>query len=122
MRERKRLGDILLEAGKIELAQLNRALETHRKTKRRLGEVLVAEGLITEDEIADALAVQLSLERVDLEKTYVEQEVARSIPKEVALKYTAIPIYMRDDKLVVAMSDPLNMFAIDDICFITQKK
>lgn len=122
MRERKRLGDILLEAGKIELAQLNRALETHRKTKRRLGEVLVAEGLITEDEIADTLAVQLSLERVDLEKTYVEQEVARSIPKEVALKYTAIPIYMRDDKLVVAMSDPLNMFAIDDICFITQKK
>ncbi len=122
MRERKRLGDILLEAGKIELAQLNRALETHRKTKRRLGEVLVAEGLITEAEIADTLAVQLSLERVDLEKTYVEQEVARSIPKEVALKYTAIPIYMRDDKLVVAMSDPLNMFAIDDICFITQKK
>jgi len=122
MRERKRLGDMLLEAGKIELAQLNRALETHRKTKRRLGEVLVAEGLITEAEIADTLAVQLSLERVDLEKTYVEQEVARSIPKEVALKYTAIPIYMRDDKLVVAMSDPLNMFAIDDICFITQKK
>ena len=122
MRERKRLGDILLEAGKIQLAQLNRALETHRKTKRRLGEVLVSEGLITEGEIADVLAQQLSLERVDLDKTFVQQDIARSIPKEVAQKYLAIPIYIRDDKLVVAMSDPLNMFAIDDICFITQKK
>ena len=122
MRERKRLGDILLDAGKIQLAQLNRALETHRKTKRRLGEVLVSEGLITEGEIADVLAQQLSLERVDLDKTFVQQDIARSIPKEVAQKYLAIPIYIRDDKLVVAMSDPLNMFAIDDICFITQKK
>jgi len=122
MRERKRLGDMLLEAGKISLAQLNRALETQGKTKRRLGEVLIDQGLLTEDEIADVLAQQLSLERIDLEKTFVEQDIARSIPKEVALKYTAIPIYMRDDKLVVAMSDPLNMFAIDDICFITQKK
>lgn len=122
MRERKRLGDILLEAGKIQLAQLNRALETHRKTKRRLGEVLVSEGLITENEIADVLAQQLSLERVDLDKTFVQQDIARSIPKEVAQKYLAIPVYIRDDKLVVAMSDPLNMFAIDDICFITQKK
>lgn len=122
MRERKRLGDILLEAGKIQLAQLNRALETHRKTKRRLGEVLVSEGLITENEIADVLAQQLSLERVDLDKTFVQQDVARSIPKEVAQKYFAVPIFMRGDMLVVAMSDPLNMFAIDDICFITQKK
>ena len=122
MRERKRLGDILLEAGKIQLAQLNRALETHRKTKRRLGEVLVSEGLITESEIADVLAQQLSLERVDLDKTFVQQDVARSIPKEVAQKYSAVPIFMRGDMLVVAMSDPLNMFAIDDICFITQKK
>ena len=122
MRERKRLGDILLEAGKISLAQLNRALETQRKTKRRLGEVLIDQGLLTEDEIADVLAQQLSLERIDLEKTFVEQDMARSIPKEVALKYTAIPIFMRDGKLVVAMNDPLNMLAIDDICFITQKK
>jgi len=122
MRERKRLGDILLEAGKISVAQLNRALDAQKKTRCRLGEVLVSEGLITEEEIADVLAKQLSLERVDLEKTFVEQDMARSIPKEVAQKYVAIPIYMRDDKLVVAMSDPLNMFAIDDIYFITQKK
>jgi type IV pilus assembly protein PilB len=122
MKVRTRLGDILLEAGKISIVQLNRALETHRKTRRRLGEVLVSEGLITEAEMADTLAQQLSLERIDLEKTYIEQDVARSIPREVAQKYFAIPVFIRDDKLVVAMSDPLNMFAIDDISFITQKK
>ena len=58
--------------------------------------MLVAEGLITEAEIADTLAEQLSLERVDLEKTYVEQEVARSIPKEVALEIYCDPdLYAR---------------------------
>ena len=83
--------------------------------------MLIDQGLLTEMKSLTCLQ-QLSLERIDLEKTFVEQDMARSIPKEVALKYTAIPIFMRDGKLVVAMSDPLNMFAIDDICFITQKK
>lgn len=122
MRERRRLGDILMDAGKITLAQLNRALEVQGKTKKRIGEVLVDEGLITEVEMADVLAQQLSLDRVDLDSIFVEQDIARSIPKEVAKKHNAIPIYIRDGKLVVAMSDPLNMFAIDDVSFITQKR
>ncbi len=122
MRERKRLGDILMSAGKVSLAQLNRALETQRKTKKRIGEVLVSEGLITDSEIADTLAEQLGLQRLDLDSIFVEQEIARSIPREVAQKHNAVPVFMQDGKLVVAMSDPLNMFAIDDICFITQKK
>ena len=67
MRERKRLGDILLEAGKIQLAQLNRALETHRKTAVQIREVLVSERVSSpRAKIADVLAQQLSLERVDL--------------------------------------------------------
>jgi type IV pilus assembly protein PilB len=122
MRERKRLGDILIEAGKISLAQLNRALETQRKTKRRLGEVLIDEGLFTEVEIADTIAQQLSLERVDLDKIFIDQSIARSITKEVAQKHNVIPILIKDGKLIVAMSDPLNMFAIDDLSFITQKR
>jgi type IV pilus assembly protein PilB len=122
MRDRRRLGDILMSAGKISLAQLNRALETQRKTKKRLGEVLIDEGILSETEIADVLAEQLSLERVDLDSIFIEQDVARSITKEVAKKHNVIPIFIRDGKLVVAMSDPLNMFAIDDVSFITQKR
>lgn len=122
MRDRRRLGDILIDAGKITLAQLNRALETQRKTKKRIGEVLVDEGLITDSEMADVLAEQLSLERVDLDNIFIDQEIARSITKEVAQKHNVIPIFIKDGKLVVAMSDPLNMFAIDDVSFITQKR
>lgn len=122
MRERKRLGDILMSAGKLTLAQLNMALEIQSRTKKRLGEVLIEEGIISESEIIDTLSQQLSIKRIDLDDTYVDSEVARSIPKEVARKHNLIPVHIQDNKLVVAMSDPLNVFAIDDICFITQKK
>ncbi len=122
MRERKRLGDILMSAGKLSLAQLNKALEIQMRTKRRLGEVLIEEGIISESEIIDTLSQQLSIKRVEIDNIFVDSEVARSIPKEVAKKHNLIPVNMQDDKLIVAMSDPLNVFAIDDICFITRKK
>lgn len=111
-----------MSAGKLTLAQLNMALEIQSRTKKRLGEVLIEEGIISESEIIDTLSQQLSIKRIDLDDTYVDSEVARSIPKEVARKHNLIPVHIQDNKLVVAMSDPLNVFAIDDICFITQKK
>lgn len=122
MRERRRLGDILMSAGKLTAAQLGAALEIQSRTKKRIGAVLIDEGILTESEIIDTLSEQLSIKRIDIDNTYVEPEIARSIPKEVARKHNLIPVYLRDDKLVVAMSDPLNVFAIDDVCFITQKK
>ncbi len=122
MRERKKLGDILMSAGKLSLAQLNHALEIQNLTQKRLGEVLVDEGIITESEIIDTLSQQLSIKRANIENIFVDPEAARSIPKEVARKHNLIPIGIENDKLVVAMSDPLNVFAIDDIGFITQKK
>lgn len=111
-----------MSAGKLSLAQLNKALEIQMRTKRRLGEVLIKEGIISESEIIDTLSQQLSIKRVEIDSIYVDPEVARSIPKEVAKKHNLIPVNMQDDKLIVAMSDPLNVFAIDDICFITRKK
>jgi type IV pilus assembly protein PilB len=122
MRERRRLGDILMSAGKLTAAQLGAALEIQSRTKKRIGAVLIDEGILTESEIIDTLSEQLSIKRIDIDNTYVEPEIARSIPKEVARKHNLIPVYLRDDKLIVAMSDPLNVFAIDDVCFITQKK
>lgn len=122
MRERKRLGDILMSAGKLTAAQLGAALDIQSRTKKRIGAVLIDEGILTESEIIDTLSEQLSIKRIDIDNTYVEPEIARSIPKEVARKHNLIPVYLQDDKLIVAMSDPLNVFAIDDVCFITQKK
>ncbi len=111
-----------MSAGKLTAAQLGAALEIQSRTKKRIGAVLIDEGILTESEIIDTLSEQLSIKRIDIDNTYVEPEIARSIPKEVARKHNLIPVYLRDDKLVVAMSDPLNVFAIDDVCFITQKK
>lgn len=122
MRERRRLGDILMSAGKLTAAQLGAALDIQSRTKKRIGAVLIDEGILTESEIIDTLSEQLSIKRIDIDNTYVEPEIARSIPKEVAKKHNLIPVYLQDDKLIVAMSDPLNVFAIDDVCFITQKK
>ena len=73
MRERKKLGDILMSAGKLSLAQLNQALEIQVRTKARLGEVLVNEGIISESEIIDTLSTQLSIKHVDIDNIFVDQ-------------------------------------------------
>lgn len=111
-----------MSAGKLTVAQLNAALEVQSRTKKRIGAVLIDEGILSESEIIDTLSQQLSIKRIDIDNTYVEPEIARSIPKEVAKKHNLIPVNLQDGKLIVAMSDPLNVFAIDDVCFITQKK
>lgn len=116
-----RLGELLIGAGMLSKADLEEVLIEQAKTRKRLGAILVERNILTEDEIMDTLAVQLSLDRFDIGRAFIEPEIARSIPKEVAKKYNIIPFGEKDGKLLVAMSDPLNIFAIDDITFITQK-
>lgn len=118
---KKRLGEILVEAGKLTSAELEKALAEQAKTKKHLGEVLAELHFLSENEILDALSQQLSLDKIDLEREFINPEVARCIPREVAKKYHLIPIRENNNKLIVAMNDPLNIFAIDDITFITKK-
>jgi len=108
-------------AGMLTNADLEAVLVEQAKTRKRLGKILIDRRLLTEDEIMDTLAVQLSLERFDISKAFIDPEIARSIPEEVAKKYNLIPFGEKNGKLLVAMSDPLNIFAIDDISFITHK-
>ncbi|EGW40351.1 type II/IV secretion system family protein [Desulfosporosinus sp. OT] len=116
-----RLGELLMGAGMITQAQLDEVLAEQGKSRKRMGQILIERNILTEEEIMDTLAVQLSLERFDIAKAFIDPEVARSIPKEVAKKYNLIPFAEKEGKLLVAMSDPLNIFAIDDISFITHK-
>ncbi|WP_425805724.1 GspE/PulE family protein [Desulfitobacterium sp. Sab5] len=118
---KKKLGEILIEAGKLTSVELEKALMEQARTRKLLGEVLVELHLLTENEILDALAEQLSLDKIDLEREFINPEVARCIPREVAKKYKLIPIRESNNKLIVAMSDPLNIFAVDDVTFITRK-
>lgn len=118
---KKRLGDILVETGVISMDQLKEGLRLQKETGKKLGEVLVNMGLVSDDEIMEILSVQLLIERIDLEKTNIKPDVARLIPKALAEKYVIIPIDILMGNLVLAMADPLNYYAIDDVQFITQK-
>lgn len=116
-----KLGQILLEDGKIDSQQLEKALEAQKVNWKKLGDILVDLGYLTDGAIADSIAKQIAVERVNLNNTYIDADAARLIPKEVAKKYSVIPIYERDGYLFVAMSDPRNMYALDDLRLITQK-
>ena len=116
-----KLGELLIGAGMLTDAELEAVLVEQAKTKKRLGQIIVERKILTEDEMMDTLSVQLSIDRFDIGKAFIDPEIARCIPKEVAKKYNMIPFSIKEGKLYVAMSDPLNIFAIDDITFITKK-
>jgi type IV pilus assembly protein PilB len=112
---KKRLGDLLVDYGKISQQQLEDILKKQKITGRRIGEMLIEEGLVNEEDILDVLEVQLGIERVYLEMTNIDKQAVLSIPESLASKYTLLPIAIIEDKLRVVMADPLNIFAVDDV-------
>lgn len=117
-----RLGDLLVETGAITQEQLEFALKRQKKTNLKLGETLVDEGIITEDDIAVALSRQLNLEIVDLQTTSIDPKVARLVPVAILKKYTMMPFAYSEDNmniLRVAMENPLDTYAQEDISIIT---
>lgn len=112
---KKRLGDILVESGKITEDQLQEILKKQKTSGKRLGEILIEEKILTEDDIIDVLEIQLGIPRVDLDSTTVDMEAVKTISQSLANKYNVIPVGFEDGKIRVAMSDPLNIFALDDV-------
>ena len=115
----KQLGDILLEGGLVTQAQLSDAYEEHQRAGRALGRVLVERGVLTESQLVAALAQQIGLKFVDLSDYPLDGAAVASVPAVVCRRYNALPIGYEDGKLLVAMSDPANVFAIDDIRSLT---
>lgn len=118
-RRTKPLGEVLIEAGILTPIQLDEALQRQRLTGDMLGRTLVSLGFCTEQDIIDALAVQQGMERVDLNKIKIPEEVLKSISGDVARFYNVIPIRLKDGELTVAMADPLNLQTLDDLRQIT---
>ena len=116
---RKKLGDLLIENGKITYDQLKEALEKQKTSGKRLGELLIDSGIITEEDIISTLEIQLGIRRVNLGVTDISQEVTKLISENLATKYTLIPVYIEYDTLYVAMADPLNLFALDDVSIVS---
>lgn len=119
-----RIGDILMAEGVITQEQLDKALESQKIKKRRLGEILVSDGYITDDIMADALCHQMGYDRANLQDSRIPDDLISMFDVELLKKYTAIP-YCYDDRNVniirVAMADPMDMLAIDDLSMVTNR-
>jgi len=116
-----RLGELLVRSNLITKDQLQRALEEQKNSggQLRLGAVLVKEGYISESELTAFLSKQYSVPSINLAEFEIDPTVVKLLPVEVVQKYQAIPVNRSGSTLILAMSDPSNIFAIDDIKFMT---
>jgi len=116
-----RLGELLVGHNMITKDQLKQALAEQKSSggQLRLGSILIRDGLITEDELTSFLSKQYGVPTVNLADHEVEPGVIKVIPSEIAHKYQIVPVNRAGSTLIIAMSDPSNIFAIDDIKFMT---
>lgn len=119
---KKRIGDILIEQGVITQEQLFEALKQQRTTGKKVGEMLVELGYITESKLIDILGAQLDVQHIILDGIKIAPELASLISEEMCKKYKVIPVYMRDDTITIAMADPTDLRTIDHIKFVTGRE
>ena len=117
-----RLGELLIAAGTISQEELDRGLELQKGTKDRLGDVLIKNKIISEDELIQALQMQLGIEFIDLTKVNIPTELAQMLPKNIAKQYQVVPVRAVKDELYLAMSDPLNFYAIEEVRKAVRRK
>jgi type IV pilus assembly protein PilB len=114
-----KLGELLIKAKLINQAQLEKALAEQKQGGGRIGEHLVRLGYVSEEDILDCLSQQYGVPSINLRHFDIDESIIRLIPADVARKYQFIPVSKTGATLTVAMSDPTNVFAMDDITFIT---
>jgi len=119
---RKQLGDILVEKGIVTQEQINRLIEKNEGKEKRLGEFLVAEGLVTEEALAQALAEQRALRYIDLMEFRINAKFFETIPVELMQRYLFVPLEDTGEVLVVAMTDPTNLPAIDELEMVLNRQ
>lgn len=117
--EARHLGTVLVQNGLMSREQLDRALEAQRASGLPLGRVLVDEGYVHETDLVKTLAHQIGMDYIDLDEVQVDPAAAALLPEALARRYLALPVAYEDGKLVVAMADPANVLALDDIRHIT---
>jgi hypothetical protein len=115
-----RLGDILKHMGLVTEAQIEKAMGRQKETRKRLGQILVEDGVVNELDLSKALATKFGVPFLDLTSTRIDAAAGNMIPEKVARKYGAVPVrFLDDNSLLVAMVDPANIFALDDLKILT---
>jgi type IV pilus assembly protein PilB len=114
-----RLGEYLIQIGKIEEAQLQEALALQKEQGGRIGTSLVKLGHLNERDLTEALSQHFGVPSVDLGAMDVEDAVLKIIPPDIARKYTILPVSKAGATVTLAMIDPTNVFAMDDVKFMT---
>ncbi|WP_429374067.1 GspE/PulE family protein [Paenibacillus sp. DS2015] len=115
----KRLGDLLVENGIVSDTQLQEALLEQKRTKRKLGDLLITQGYITEQQLIEVLEFQLGIPHVNLFKYQIDPAITQIIPESMAKRYQVLPLMKEGGKLMVAMADPLDYYAIEDLQMTT---
>ncbi len=117
--QKRRLGDLLLAEGLITEEQLAQALAEQKATNEKIGSIFVRLNLITEEQLIGFLSRQYRIPSITLSQLEVDAEVVRLVPPHIAQKYEVLPVKRIGGSLTLAMSDPTNVFALDDIAFMT---
>ncbi|WP_026509069.1 GspE/PulE family protein [Butyrivibrio sp. LC3010] len=112
---KKRIGDLLIERGLITEKELQFALDMQKQTHEKLGEVLINNRIVTPENVAKTLAVQMEIDYIDLGKVSISQDMAKLVQRNTAKQNHLVPVQKRGDSLLVAMDDPLNYYALDEV-------
>lgn len=116
----KPLGELLIERGVINRKQLEQALAIQQKQGGLIGQIFIQLGFATEEEIAHAITAQYGLPFLPLENYEVDGEMAQAVPEQVARQYCLVPIDRVGNTLTMAMANPLNLQAVEDVELLTK--
>ena len=115
----RRLGDLLVNEGLITQENLQRALAEQKGSNEKLGSILVRLNLIQEDQLIGFLSRQYGIPSITLSQLDIDPEVVKLVPAQIARKYEVLPVKRTGNALTLAMADPTNVFALDDVAFMT---
>lgn len=116
---KRRLGDVLLEQGLITEEQLREALSLQRGSNQNLAQLLLDRGFLAEEELVIALSEQLGIPHIRVANYHIPNEILREVPESLARQYLMLPVSVTGDVLTLAMADPLNIMALDDLQMLT---
>ncbi len=122
LKTRKKLGEMLQEAGLIESVQLETALRNYKSSGRKLGQYMVREGMVNENAVVDLISNQVNIKRYNPNDYTIKPSLAKILDVDTARKFQAIPIDKKGNVVRVAMADPLDINALDHIEILTDSE